>query len=332
MEEVKHVVDERNRLVEERGHLLQEKQQVEKERQHLRSLCVQNSEKERQREREDAERQAHERESAREREIQENERAERESQAAAQQEKCQREREILQSSNKALLARCRHLEQANFTASASASKGGARPSSDYLKWEVHATNAMLNRPVQHDALGGAPCGREGEESHASRLGRGAGDGGGEVSREVPSLTACAKRHQSVASTGTASESGRGRGNGSIPVSLNSTYPARTSALRGSNQSLRSCSNHSSSKCVGQNYRASPESGGRRHSQPRRSAAGGGVTIVNGGDSVTIVRARSSSPGDEMEEERDSLRLSLRYEAPSAGPPDLCPCCIGCDHA
>lgn len=338
MEEVKHVVHERDRLVEEREHLLQEKRQVDEERQHLRSLCVQNSEKERQREREDAERLAHERESARERELQEKERAERESQAVSDQERCQRDREILQSSNKALLARCRHLERelTNFTASTCARKGEARPSSAHVDWEVHDTNAMLKRPVPH-ALAGAPFGRGGEESHAGRLGRGAGDSGGEVSREVPSLTACANtaasRHQLAASTSTASEPGRVRGKGGSPVSNSSTHPARNASLRGSNPSLRSCPNYSSSACVGLNYRASPESGSRRPSQQsRRSPGSGGVTNVNGGDTVTVARARSSSPGDEMEEERDSLRLSLRYNAPTADPPDVCPRRMGCDHS
>jgi hypothetical protein len=307
VDEMKQLVHERDRLVEEREHLLQEvkqtaaeKQQVDRERQHLRLLCVQNSEKERQRDREDAERLAHERESARQREEHERERAERESQAAADQARFQQEIEMLLLRNKALEALCIPL---------------AGPSSTSLDWEVYNSTAILQRSFLQEPFGGGSAGR-GAESHACRLGRGAGDSGGEVSREVPSLTACA--HAAERRQFFTSSSSRG-----VPVSNDRTRPVRHAASPGSNQSLHSCSD---SACAGLDYTSRRHLGFRSATCTKSSGAAPTAVRDGGANAARMPQLPVSSPGDSFrivaggdgaspptrEEERDNLDLSLRY--------------------
>jgi hypothetical protein len=288
-----------------------EKQQVDKERQHLRLLCVQNSEKERQREREDAERLAHERASARQREEHERERVERESQAASDKARFQQKIEMLLLRNKALEALCMPL---------------AGPSSTSLDSEVDNSTAIFKRSFRQEPFGGGSAGR-GAESHASRLGRGGGDSGGEVSREVPSLTACAHAAERRLFTFSGS-----RG---FPVSNDRTRPVRHAASQGSTQSLHSCSN---SACAGLDY-TSRRHLGFRSAACTKAASGAAPTAVKDGDAnaARMPQLPVSSPGDTSrivagdgaspptrEEDRDSLDLSLRYEAPAADTQDFCP--------
>jgi hypothetical protein len=307
VDEMKQLVHERDRLVEEREQLLQEvkqaaaeRQQVDKERQHLRLLCVQNSEKERQREREDAERLAHERASAMEREENERERAERESQAAADQARFQQEIEMLILRNKALEALCIPL---------------AGPSSASLDREVYNSTVIHKRSFRQDPFGGGSAGR-GAESHACRVGRGTGDSGGEVSREVPSLTACA--HAAERRRFFTFSSSRG-----VPVSNDRTRPMRHAASQGSNHSLHSCSN---SACAGLDY-TSRRQLGFRSATCTKAASGAAPTAVRdgGADAERMPQLPVSPPGDAFrivaggdgaspltrEADRDSLDLSLR---------------------
>ena len=323
VDEMKQLVHERDRLVEEREKLLQEakqtaaeKQQVDKECRHLRLLCVQNSEKERQREREDAERLVHEQASARQREEHERELAERESQAAADQARFQQEIEMLLLRNKALEALCIPL---------------AGPSSTSLDWEVDKSTAILKRSFRHEPFGGRSAGRR-AESHACRLG-GAGDTGGEVSREVPSLTACA--HAAESRRVFTFSSSRG-----VPVSNDRTRPVRHAASQGSNQSFDSCSN---SACAGLDYTSGRHLGFRSSACTKATSGAAPTEVRDGGANAARRQLPVGSPGDTFRivaggdgalpptrgEDRDSLDLSLRYEAPAVGNPDFCPCYKRC---